>query len=166
MKINGKILDGPKPVIIPIPRGDEDIILKAEAVVDMEEFNTLCPRPAPPMVLLKGNNIATPQVNDPKFQKELMEYGTKRIDYMIVKSLEATDSLEWDTVDINSPDTYKNYEDDFKNAGLTSFEINRIVESIMEVNGLSDERIEEAKKRFLALAQAAENQKSTSVAEQ
>jgi len=64
MKIHGKKITGPNIEIIVIPRGDErdDIILKVQAILDMEPFETMCPRPEPPVKrLASGEEV--PDIN-------------------------------------------------------------------------------------------------------
>lgn len=166
MKINGKTLDGPKPNIIPILRGDDTIIFKAQAITDYSEFDAICKEPEPPLIRLKGNSAATPALKDKAYLEAVQDHSKKRVDYMIIKSLEATDGLEWDTVKLDDPNTFKNYESDLQNAGITIFEISRIIDSIMDINGLNEDRIEEARKRFLAQELGVVDKQSTSVVEQ
>jgi hypothetical protein len=78
------------------------------------------------------------------------EYNSKYNDYLFIKSLEATPGLEWETVNIDDPETWKNVHEELKNADLTPTEIQRIHYGIIEANGLSDAKVEEARKRFLA----------------
>jgi len=85
----------------------------------------------------------------------LTMWGTKRLGYMAVKSLEPSE-ITWDTVDIANPATWGNWETDLKNGGLNQFEVNRVTGLVLEANSLDDDKIERARKLFLAgLEQAA-----------
>jgi hypothetical protein len=66
----------------------------------------------------------------------------------VVRSL-APSNIEWDIVDPENPKTWTSYVKDFKAAGLTSIEINRIVQCVMRANSLDEEKLELARKVFL-----------------
>jgi hypothetical protein len=68
---------------------------------------------------------------------------------MAVKSLEPSE-ITWDTVDIANPATWGNWESDLKNAGLNQFEVNRVTGLVLEANSLDDDKIERARRLFLA----------------
>jgi len=52
MKLLGKKITGPNETIIVIPRFNSDnIIFKARAVLEMDEFDEMCPTPEPPIKL-------------------------------------------------------------------------------------------------------------------
>lgn len=156
MKLKGKKLTAPNEELIFLPRGDDEpIILKARAVLDMEDFDRLCPRPKPPTIVLRGG-VKSFDENDPRFQERLTEYGEKRTAFMILKSLEATDDLEWESCNMENPDTWLNYEDELKSSGFSAVEIQRIIMGVLNANSLNDERIAEARKHFLA-GQAPQN---------
>jgi hypothetical protein len=150
MKFKGKKLEGPNEVIIPILRDGEDMIFKARAVLSYEEFDRVCPVPKPPMVLLKGNDEATPALKDPKYMKAMDEYSLKRSAFMIITSLSATPELEWESVKMDDPSTWIGYEEELRKAGLSAMEIGRLIGGVLDANGLDEQKIEEAKKRFLA----------------
>ena len=150
MKLKGKKLSTPNEELIILPRGDnEPIILRARAVLDMDDFDRLCPRPKPPTLMLRGG-VKSQDLDDPRYIERMQEYGERRTAYMILKSLEATEDLEWEECDVENPDSWLNYEKELKNSGFSSIEINRIIMGVMNANSLNDERIEEARKAFLA----------------
>ena len=148
MRINGKVVEGPNEVVRVIPRNNGELVFKAKAVLDYTIFEGICPPPEPPKKMKPGQD-PEPDYSNAEYVKALDEYATKRFHYMVLKSLEATDGLEWDTVDINEPDTWDKYEGDLKNAGFTEREIVIILDMVMEANSLNDDKIQEATKRFL-----------------
>ena len=48
MKIGGVEIKGPHEELLILPRPDENIIIRAKAVMDMDVFDKLCPEPKPP----------------------------------------------------------------------------------------------------------------------
>jgi hypothetical protein len=139
--------------LLVLPRGDTQLVFRAHGLKDMSEFSTICPAPKPPGKLTKDGFI--PNTNDPSYQQLLTMWGTKRLGYMAVKSLEPSE-ITWDTVDIANPATWGNWETDLKNGGLNQFEVNRVTGLVLEANSLDDDKIERARKLFLAgLEQAA-----------
>lgn len=154
MKLHGVKISGPNVETIIIPRGDgAPIVLKAQAVLDMDEFNRLCPMPEAPMKMIKGG-ARVPNTEDPHFLAAAEDVGKKRIAFMLVKSLEVTPGLEWDTVKLNEPSTWLNYNEELKESGFSDVEVNRIIAGVMAANCLSDDKIDEARQRFLASEEA------------
>ena len=154
MKIKGKKIEGGNVEIIPIPRGDcDDIILMARAVQDMTPFEKMCPAPNPPLRKIDGVDV--PQLKDPNFIKALKLRAEKRMAWMAVISLEATEGLEWETVKADDPSTWMQLESELKASSFSAVEIQRIINGVMDVNCLSEEKIEAARERFLLSQQAA-----------
>lgn len=150
MKIHGKKIQGPNVEIVVLPRGGgPDIVFKAAAVMDTESFDRLCPRPTPPKKLLKGN-VQVEDVEDDTYKAELAAHGRKRLAWLLITSLRATEGLEWETVDYGNADTWLNYESELRDAGISTQEVNYILEKVLEANCLSQARLDEARARFLA----------------
>lgn len=149
MKINGKSYSGGYIATVVLPRGDDYIVFKCQAVMDYKEFDELCPRPDAPTIV-RPNGEKSRNYEDPAYNKKLDLWANRRTAYMIIQSLEATEGLEWDTVKKGDPDTWKNFEDDLKNAGITQGEINALTEAILTANGLNQEKIKQATEAFLA----------------
>jgi len=153
MKFGGREVK-PNIVLVPIPRdNDDDFIFQLKAVPDLEKFIELCPEPKPPKKTFPGGRTAVDR-EDPEFTKKLEEHAEYRFHYMAIESLKATEALEWDTVDHLNPETWSNWIDEMKEAGFTEVEVNRVVNGVMDVNCLNEERVEEARARFLAGQQA------------
>jgi len=118
-----------------------------QAVLDMSGFDDNYPRPDAPTVKL-ANGKKFQDTEDKKYKEALSDYAELRFCYMILKSLEATPGLEWDTVDMSKPETWANYQKDLKAAGFNINEINRILQEVFDVNALNDDKLKEAKDRF------------------
>lgn len=155
MKIKGKKIEGPNVEVVIIPRGEgDDIIFKAEAVLDMSQFEQLCPTPTAPLKMIQGG-AKVPDFEDKEFQKALNEYSKKRTEYMFIKSLSATEGLEWEIINPIDPLTWGLLEEEFVKAGLSQIEISRIMNGVITANCLNEDRLEEARQRFLAGQRAA-----------
>ncbi len=152
MKIKGKKIEGPNREIVAIPRGmDDDLIFMVNAVMDMSSFEKMCPVPEPP--LRKINGVDVPNLKDTAFLKLLDKHAEKRMAWMVITSLEGTEGLEWDVIDVGDPSTWLLFQDEMKSAGLSQMEINRIVAGVISVNALSESKIDAARERFLLLQQ-------------
>lgn len=153
MKIKGKTIEGPNREIIAIPRGNgkEDIILVVDAILDMAPFEKLCPSPKAPLRKIDGVDV--PNVKDANFLKAIDRYAERRMAWMIITSLQATEGLEWDTVDSADQSTWLNFRSELQGAGFSNVEVNRVIEGVIGVNALSEAKIEAARERFLLLRQ-------------
>lgn len=149
MKIKGMHISPPEPVVIVIPRKSGNIVFKAQPVLSFDEFEALCPEPQPPEVLRPGN-IRYKNVKDKKYLGEINSWHVKRSNWMMIKSLEATEDLVWEQVDITNPETWGNFQKEFKYSGFSIVETSTILNAIMEACGLNQEKIDMATKSFLA----------------
>lgn len=156
MKLNGRQLDSPNEVVIIIPRmnDDDDIILKARAVLDMEEFDKMCPEPKPPVRKL-SNGREMENVKDTGYVQQVKNQDVLRLSWIVLKSLEATEALEWEDVKVDDPTTWNNFREEMMHSGFSAFEINRVIAECLNVNALNEEKIEAARQRFLLRAQEA-----------
>jgi len=147
MKINGKVLDTPAVEIIPLLRGEDTIFLQAKCVTDYSKFEAICPSPEAPFIQRPGQK-PVPNFEDPIFVKKLDEHSELRSSYMIIESLSATPELEWETVDMTKPETWKNYLDELRKC-FSEIQCTQIISGVMSANGLNSERIDKARKDFL-----------------
>ena len=154
MRINGRTFMKPNVVTVIIPRQDCDVIFKAQAIHDFDDIDRLCPEPLPPSVLHRGEGKAVPDFDNAKYKEKMSEWSTNRFNWIIVKSLEATEGLAWDTVDMEDPSTWGNYRTELHKSYFSAIEIGRIIEGVMRANSLSESAIKEAESRFLATQQA------------
>ena len=158
MRIGGVEAKGLNEVVLVLPRAGGDLVFKARAVPDYDEFEKLCPEPIAPAVLTKdGKKI---DESDVEYVASMARREILRIAYLVVKSLEPS-NIEWDTVVMERPNTWPNYKEDFKKAGLSIVEFNRVWGLISEANCLSEDKLEAARSRFL-LGQAQERLASSS----
>lgn len=165
MKLHGKTIDAPADVIIPIPRQSGDIILKATPVLDYSDFDKMCPEPEPREKILKGG-VRELMVDEPAFLEARTKWASLRTAWISITSLMATDGLEWETVDLGNPTTWEGWRDELKAAGITEFELGRIVDAIFTANGFNQDKIDEAMKNFLATREKALEGESSPTTEQ
>lgn len=148
MKILGKFISGPTTEVLVIPRGNDEFVIKAQAVLDFTDCEQINPMPQPPMIMRPGG-VTQKNVEDPKYLKALETWSQQKTDWMILKSLSATEGLEWETVDISNPATWANYRSELEQT-FTASELSMILGIVMTACGLNQAKIEEATKRFLA----------------
>lgn len=157
MKIRGKRIEGPNVEIIAIPRSNaDDIIFQAQAVLDMTPFEQMCPVPEPPKKrLANGEEILN--LKDKGYLAALNNLATKRLAWIVLTSLQATEGLEWETVDISDHTTWSLFRSEFRASGFSDVEINRVIAGCVSANALNEDKIEAARERFLRTAQEALN---------
>jgi len=144
MKIHGKEISFEREEVLVIPRQEGDIILRFRAVTDFEPFEGKYPRPI-------GKEVVNPKGDKFFVQAEpakLQAWSMARAGYMIVKSLEATDGVEWSTIDTEDPTTYVNVLPELSKS-FTDAEAAAIVNKARDICGLDSAKIEEATKHFL-----------------
>lgn len=164
MKLKGKKLE-PEIQTIVIPRQGDNLVFRAQSVLDYESFEKICPHPQPPVRMLPGG-IESVNTEDPQYDKDLDEWATMKWDWMMLKSLEATEGLEWDTVDMSNPATYSNYKSEMSDAGITPNEIASLQALVTDACGLNQRKIEQATKAFLAGQGQEQSEKSSPTIEQ
>jgi len=166
MKLGGKTISGLNIETIVLPRGDDNqLVFHAQAVLSYAKFEEMFPPPKP-RLMKKPGGVQFQNFEDPTYLKDLASWSEKRYQWLILKSLEASEGLEWDTVKMDDPETWGNYEQDLRSAGLTDIEVGRLVTGVMTANALNEEKIEAAKKRFLALKEVAVPSQLSQVGEQ
>lgn len=149
MKYKGKKIEGRNSDILVLLKGDEKIVFKAEAVENYDDFEKLVPEPKPPL-RLKAGGTKVPNLNDPEYIKNMEEYGNYRTNYFILKTLENSPDLEWETVDITKSETWDNWKKELTESGFTEVEKIRILNLCTSVNCLNDDMLEAAKADFLS----------------
>lgn len=146
MKIAGREISGPNKVTLVLPREDsEDIVIIAQAC-DTDAVDDILIEPQPPIKVIKGEKIK--DLKDEGYIDQMNNYYVRRLAYIILKSLEPSD-IEWETVDIEDPKTWTNYNQELKDAGFSTVEINRIGAAVMEANALDEAKLEAARQVFL-----------------
>ena len=164
MKLAGKKVEGVNVETIVLPRKNgEDLVFKAKAVLDYENFDSICKLPEPPLKQIRGQTHPVPDVKDDRYLKQLDEWAENKTHWMILESLSETPDLEWENVDRLDPSTWKNYVAEVREAGITDGEFAMIHRAVIEVCGLSEAHIKEATESFLSMVarQAAEQSSHT-----
>lgn len=148
MKIAGITL-GPNVEEVIIPRGDGNHIkFICRAVLDSGDFEKLCPIPVAPMITRRGETQATPDLDDEKYKKAVIERGKKEFKWMIIQSLLATPGLEFEFVNPNDPTTWDNLDKEFSQAGFSAQEVGAIYEGCLAANCMSEKKLKEARESF------------------
>lgn len=148
MKMQGEAVEFVDEVVV-IPLGGKEYVFKARPVIDFEPYELLFPRPEVPIKVLPGPK-EEPDPDNKDFVKALEDWASNRTAWMFLKSLEATEDLVWETVDMDKPDTWGNFEAELRETGFSDLHVMRIFEIITTACGLNQDKINEATKRFLA----------------
>jgi hypothetical protein len=147
MKIGGREIKSMSEEVLVLPRlSDEDIVIVARAVKSMDEFEAICPEPKAPGVRTKDG--FRPDEKDEGYVALMDQHAEQRLAFIVIKSLEASD-IEWESVSIDDPGTWKNWRPNFEEAGLSAIEVGRIVTCVMRANSLNETKLEEAREAFL-----------------
>ena len=131
--------------VLVLPRGEDVIVFRAQGLKDMEEFFKLCPEPEPPRKQTREGVVA--DLEDDGYQKMLVEHRRRYMSYMVIRALEPS-QIEWDSVQLDNPLTWTNWERDLKVAGLMQVECNRIVSLVMQANCLDEAKLDKARELF------------------
>lgn len=143
----------PNEEILVLTRGEDRIVFRAKGLVDTDEFELLCPLPKAPVKQTKDGVV--PHTDDPGYKSVLQEHNLRWIAYLIVKSLEPS-QIEWDTVKMDDPSSWKNWEADLKRAEFSAAEVRLIGQLAIDANCLDEKKLEKARQAFLrGQAQAA-----------
>lgn len=151
MKYKGKKLEGRNTDILVLMRGQDRIVFKAQALESYDEFDKLCSMPSIPTRLRPGN-VKEPNPNDTVYKGLVEKYAEKKTNYTIIKSLDISEDIEWDNVNLNKPETWGNWQKELKDAGFTEIEIMRVLQLCTRVNCLDEDLLDQAKEDFLAEA--------------
>lgn len=134
----------PNEEILVLPRGEQNIVFRAQGVPDLDAFHAMVPEPIVPVKLTaKG---VEPDVTEPGYQNVRAEYLKRRMAYLVVASLK---DVEWDTVNLDDPGSWANWEKDLKAAGLSQFEQNLVFQLVLCANSLDDAKLAKARDVFL-----------------
>lgn len=149
MKIQGVAVEVKNEVVV-IPLGGRDCVFEAKPILDYEAFYVRFPRPEPPLMKKPGGGPDKVLETDPKYVEALNEWAELKTSWMVIKSLEATEGLAWDTVDHDKSETWGNYVKDLETSGFSEYAIALIIGIVMIACGLNQSKIDEATKSFLA----------------
>ncbi len=132
--------------LLVLPRSEQNLVFRARGLKDMEGFNARCPQPKPPGKMTRDGVV--PLENDPAYQTVLGEWAKKRLAYIVIYSLEPS-QMEWDTVNLDDPRTWTNWEKDLREGGLSEIECSRVLALVMEANALDEAKLQKAREVFL-----------------
>ncbi len=149
MKLTGHTFDEPAIEYCILPKGEVTVVFKCGPVLDYEEFDKLCPVPSAPTLIKKGG-IRELDIQDTTYLDQISKRGDLRVQYIVLKSLEYTEGLDWETVDMEEPSTWGNFHDELKKAYFTETDINRIQNACFAANSLSELKVEQARANFFA----------------
>lgn len=159
MRMHGKPLPGPNVEVVAIPRGDNPaLIFTCRAVLDYAPFDSLVKMPDKPVMTSPAGEVSDLPDDAPlsaAYKRQLEDYFQKRRDWMFVTSISSTPGLSWEQVNLGKPDTWRYWEPELINGGISQFERNRIIAGVLTANGNDDDKIREAKKLFLSGASPA-----------
>ena len=164
MKIKGKTIPPPEPVTVKIPRGDQIIEFVCGPVLDFSEFERLCPEPKAPLVTEVGKGSYR-DTKAPVYLAALEKHRDQRTNWLMLKSLSATKDLEWETVNMDDPTTWENFRKELREC-FTDAETVHVINSIMDANYPSEERLKEAIKNLQPPHTEAENSDTSQKEEQ
>ena len=136
-------------VTVVLPREGEDLVFKFKAVLDIKRFEDLCPEPKLSTVISVIDGTKKPDPTDPTNTEKTEKHNGLRIAYMFLHSITATEGLEWETVNIDDPTTWENYKQELLDSNISLPELGHLITAMLEANGLSEEKMVEARNRFL-----------------
>lgn len=149
MKLNGKT-PTKNVVTLVLPRNEGgDIVLKAQALTDLSEFERLCPQPVPPKIRTKKSGLID-NYEDDGYKIAIQQRSDQQYAFIMIKSLEATEGLVWETIQLGDPTTYANWTKELGEAGFSVWELGRIKTTVLEANSLNESKLEAARESFLA----------------
>jgi hypothetical protein len=164
MLVNGEKLT-PTRKIIPIPReGREDVVFIALPIKDKTERDMLLKKPVPPTIKYKDGTAGI-DLTDKAYLKQSDEYLERCIDWMYLKSLESSPGIQWETVKMGDPTTWGNFRKELQDSHFNDQEILSILNGVIEVNGLDEEKVKLARESFLA-REASQNVSNLKTVEQ
>jgi hypothetical protein len=143
MKLNGKLIEARYEKKIEFNRSPEPpIVFTLQSCNDMKEFEKLCPEPKPGYIVRAGG-----EQEEDRSSKEYLDAVTSRaersLEYMVITSLK---DIEWETVDLNDPTTWKNWKEEMLSTGFSQGEVTQLHNMVFQVNGLSADSVKEAAK--------------------
>lgn len=157
MKIGGVEVNGPAEEVLVLPRMNGDLVFRAKAITDNREFERLCPEPKAKPVLKAGG--WQKNTDDPTYKQQLADYSEARWNYTVIKSLEPSE-IGWERVQLDKPSSWKEWEKELLDAGLSTIEVNRITVLVMQANALDERKLEAARESFLRGLREAEGKSS------
>lgn len=150
MLIAGNKVEMPPEDVVVFPRAQGNLIFHIKGVASFEGFESSCPRPTPPRILKRGQQVENTE--DATFQKQFTAWLQQRQDWLLLEALSIDkNEITWEDVVMDDPSTWTKVNDELKAAGLTQVELNRLIDKVYEVNALSERGMETARANFLQM---------------
>ncbi len=149
MKLKGREIKGPNYEYIIIPRYDGDIVLKAQAVLDRKGFDSVYPVPKPPTIT-KANGHVEADFTDAAYLGLMERRNQAQYGFVLMTALSVTEDLEWGILSFSKPETWSQWEEELRSSGFSNSEIQLIMDGVSAANGMNQEKLEQARKRFFA----------------
>lgn len=147
MKINGQSIHVPFEKTIYIYRLPENIAIQAKAVPFLEDFERLCPEPKRMKVMVDGKFSHFDDAH-PKYQAKVKEHNVQYLNYLVLRTLD----IEWDTVDLEDPETWGNWKKEASASGFSNAECNRLANECVAVHNPTAEMVDQMRDDFLRTA--------------
>lgn len=148
MKINGIEVSKPRLVKVHFYLEDGQAVEFAfRPLTRDDDYEKITPKPIPPEVV-KPNNVRFRDFEDANYKSAMEAWATNSAHWKFLKSIGATEGLEWDKVKTDDPSTWPLWEkeiDELFGIGYSS----KLFESYVDANMLSEEVMEEARKSFI-----------------
>lgn len=134
------------------------LIFKVEPIKDWDAFDKIYPLPEPPKIVGKGGKKGT-DLTDKRYQEALVSYETLRSHWIILTSLtrvyfkyddDTEENIEWEKVKMSDVNTWGEWHRELIDSGITLGEIANIKSKIVDINGLNQSKLNEARDDFLA----------------
>lgn len=150
MRLNGKRINNDNTQIVVIPRKETDLVFKFKPVINEDDFEKLgTPLPSPPTISYPDGSKKL-DYEDEGFRTKVLAHIRLKNAWMFLTSIAATESLEWETINLSDPATWLNYEKELKDAEFTDQEIKMLAAGFNKANAFDEEQLEAARDRFLA----------------
>lgn len=147
MKVNGQAVS-PRVVTFHVPTNTGAVEFRFRALTSDDKFEDVVKRPKPPVRTMPGNKQMTDNT-DINYLAALADWSGKMLEWQILQSMSATQGLEFDTVKMNDPESWKNWRKEMGD-NLGSRIVDHCLNAYVDANLLSEETLEEARKSFLA----------------
>ena len=149
MKING--ISGVKQRTVTIHfmvDDDTAVEFKLRPLDASDDFEVVMPKPIAPVKIMAGGAKLN-DLEDPGYKASVDNWINKRFDWNVLRCLDASEDLVFETVDMANPETWANWQTEFKTA-FGNINLGRVIDKFSEVNSLSNDGLEVARKCFLA----------------
>ena len=164
IKIAGQEIDQslPEDFIVLRPGTKQEVVIRARAFRDWDEFTALCPVPEAPGRTERGKGFVR-NFEDKTYKQRMQQRNGQQAGWMAVQSLY---EVEWETIESDDPKTWTNWETELKDSGFTQIECNLIMGLVLDVNGLNEDKMKMARESFSPGQEAAPSDSSSPISEQ